>query len=73
MSYQSMSKGTNVTGTSDHQFLAVQKFGVFAINPMENFRVLGYRCLKLFPVPRILKSLVVNVFSNRIGLEISDA
>lgn len=68
-----MSKGTNVTRTSDHQFLAVQKFCIFAINPVENFRVLGYRCLKLFPVPRILKPLVVNVSSNRVGLEISVA
>jgi hypothetical protein len=70
---ESMSKWANVTGTRDHQFFAVQKFHVVPINPVKNFWVLGYRCLKLFPVPGILKPLVVNVATHSVRLEISVA
>jgi len=53
-----------VTGTNDHSFLAVQKFSVVPINPVEHFRVTFNRRLELFPVPRILEPLVLNVLAN---------
>ena len=65
-----MSTWTYVTGPSYHKFLTVQKFHVVTINPVENLWILSYRCPKLFPVPRILKPLVVNVVTHGVRFEI---